>query len=79
MPRNGKESILFSFIMSVIMIYVMAALNYGVRAGNVGTASWSYALFNWPLAYVISIICDLCTNLHRLRLVSGSQGSSSTG
>jgi hypothetical protein len=29
MPRNGKEGILFSFIMSAIMIYVMAALNYG--------------------------------------------------
>lgn len=79
MPHNGKEGILSSFVMSVIMIYVMAALNYGVRADNVGTASWSQALFNWPLAYVISIICNLCTSLHRLRLVSGSQGSSSTG
>ena len=38
MPRNGKEDILFSFIMSVIMIHVMAALNYGVRAGDVGMA-----------------------------------------
>lgn len=60
MPRNGKEGILFSFIMSAIMIYVMAALNYGVRTGDVGTAAWSYAFFNWPLAYVIGMICDLC-------------------
>ena len=60
MPRNGKEGILFSFIMSAIMIYVMAALNYGVRIGDVGAAAWSYALFNWPLAYVVGIICDLC-------------------
>ena len=60
MPRNGKEGILFSFIMSAIMIYVMAALNYGVRIGDVGTAAWSYALFNWPLAYVVGMICDLC-------------------
>ena len=59
-PRNGKEGILFSFIMSAIMIYVMAALNYGVRTGDVGTAAWSYAFFNWPLAYVIGMICDLC-------------------
>lgn len=49
MPRNGKEGILFSFIMSAIMIYVMAALNYGVRIGDVGAAAWSYALFDWPL------------------------------
>lgn len=60
MPRNGKEGILFSFIMSAIMIYVMAALNYGVRTDDVGTAAWSYAFFNWPLAYVIGMICDLC-------------------
>jgi hypothetical protein len=60
MPRNGKEGILFSFIMSAIMIYVMAALNYVVRIGDVGAAAWSYALFNWPLAYVVGMICDLC-------------------
>ena len=60
MPRNGKEGILFSFIMSAIMIYVMAALNYGVRTGDVGAAAWSYAFFSWPLAYVIGMICDLC-------------------
>ncbi len=60
MPRNGKEGILFSFIMSAIMIYVMAALNYGVRTGDVGAAAWSYAFFNWPLAYVVGMICDLC-------------------
>lgn len=60
MPRNGKEGILFSFIMSAIMIYVMAALNYGVCIGDVGAAAWSYALFNWPLAYVVGMICDLC-------------------
>lgn len=59
-PRNGKEGILFSFIMSAIMIYVMAALNYGVRIGDVGAAAWSYALFDWPLAYVVGMICDLC-------------------
>ena len=65
MPRNGKEGILFSFIMSAIMIYVMAALNYGVRTGDVGTA-WNYVLFDWPLFYVIGMICDLCTSLHHL-------------
>ena len=53
MPRNGKEGILFSFIMSAIMIYV-------IRIGDVGAAAWSYALFDWPLAYVVGMICDLC-------------------
>ena len=50
------------FIMSAIMIYVMAALNYGVRTGDVGTAR-NYVLFDWPLVYVIGMICDLCTCL----------------
>ena len=51
--------------MSAIMIYVMAALNYGVRTGDVGTAR-NYVLFDWPLVYVIGMICDLCTSLHHL-------------
>jgi hypothetical protein len=49
------------------MIYVMAALNYGVRTGDVGAAAWSYALFNFPLAYLVGMVCDLgmCTPLSR--------------
>lgn len=47
------------------MIYVMAALNYGVRTGDVGTAR-NYVLFDWPLVYAIGMICDLCTSLHHL-------------
>jgi len=71
MPRNGKEGILFSFIMSAIMIYIMAALNMYVRAflglgGLTLTSSyepWVYAVLNFPLAYVVGMICDLgiCT------------------
>ena len=60
MPRNGKEGVLFSFVMSAIMIYVMAALNYGVRTGDVGSSAWLYALRNFPLAFVVGILCDLC-------------------
>lgn len=75
MPRNGKEGILFSFIMSAIMIYVMAALNYGVRIGDVGAAAWSYALFNWPLAYVVGMICDLCICTPSSRAIMNTFGA----
>lgn len=53
--------------MSAIMIYVMAALNYGVRTGDVGATAWSYAFFNFPLAYLVGMVCDLgfCTPLSR--------------
>ena len=47
------------------MIYVIAALNYDVRTGDVGTAR-NYVLFDWPLVYVIGMICDLCASLHHL-------------
>lgn len=57
--------------MSAIMIYVMAALNYGVRTGDVGTA-WNYVLFDWPLFYVIGMICDLCTSLHHLPTIQAT-------
>lgn len=60
MPRNAKEGILFSFIMSAFMIYIMAALNYGVRTGDFGGTAWYYSLMNFPLAYAVGMVCDLC-------------------
>ena len=67
MPRNGKEGVLFSLVMSAIMIYVMAALNYGVRTGDIGATAWIYALRNFPLAFIVGIICDMgfCTPCSR--------------
>ena len=75
MPRNGKEGILFSFIMSALMIYIMAALNMYVRAalglGGLTLSTpwepWVYAVTNFLLAYLIGMICDLgfCTPTSR--------------
>ncbi len=67
MPRNGKEGLLFSFSMSALMIYLMAALNYGVRTGDVGATAWVYSFNNFPLAYLVGMVCDLffCTPLSR--------------
>ena len=31
MPKSRKEGILFSFLMSAVMIFFMTELNYGVR------------------------------------------------
>ncbi len=75
MPRNGKEGILFSFVMSALMIYIMAALNMYVRValglgGLVLDAPWQpwwYAVINFPLAFVVGMVCDLgfCTPTSR--------------
>lgn len=43
MPRSKREGILLSLIMSLIMIYVMAALNDNVRLGEFAASSWLLA------------------------------------
>ena len=60
MPRSKKEGILLSLNMSLIMIYVMAALNDNVRLGEFAASSWMLALQRLPLGYIVGILCDLC-------------------
>lgn len=67
MPRNKKQGIALSLIMSLIMIYVMAALNLNVRLGRFAGESWVVALQRLPLGYLVGVVCDLalCTPLSR--------------
>ncbi len=67
MPSSKKEGILLSVIMSLIMIYVMAALNECVKAGAFTAGAWSVSLSRLPLGFLVGIICDLavCTPLSR--------------
>lgn len=60
MPRSKKEGIWLSIIMSLIMIYVMAALNNDVKIGAFAASSWVLALQRLPLGFVVGILCDLC-------------------
>ena len=60
MPRNKKQGIALSLIMSLIMIYVMAALNLCVRAHAFYADSWAIALQRLPLGYIVGVLCDLC-------------------
>ncbi len=60
MPKSKKEGILLSLIMSLIMIYVMAALNNNVKIEAFSATSWVIAWKRLPLGYVIGILCDLC-------------------
>lgn len=39
MPRSKREGILLSLIMTLIMIYMMAALNDNVRLGEFAASS----------------------------------------
>lgn len=67
MPRSKKEGILLSVIMSLIMIYVMAALNNDVKLGEFSADSWKLALERLPLGFLFGILCDMfiCTPLSR--------------
>ncbi len=72
MPRNKKQGIALSLIMSLIMIYVMAALNLNVRAHAFLAESWVTALKRLPLGYVVGVLCDLCICTPLSRKIVGS-------
>ncbi len=67
MPKSKKQGIALSFIMSLIMIYVMAALNLDVRDHSFSANNWVIALQRLPLGFIVGICCDLliCTPTSR--------------
>lgn len=75
MPSSKKEGILLSVIMSLIMIYVMAALNECVKSAAFSADAWLISLKRLPLGFVVGIICDMavCTPLSR-KLVAAVTG-----
>lgn len=79
MPHNKKQGTCLSFIMSFIMIYVMAALNIDVRQGCCSAQAWLIAFQRLPLGFVVGILCDLlvCTPLSR-RVVALMTGPEDT-
>lgn len=67
MPKGKKQGLALSFIMSLIMIYVMAALNLDVRNHLFSANNWLIALQRLPLGFIVGICCDLliCTPTSR--------------
>ena len=67
MPRSKREAHCLSILMSLMMIYIMAALNDAVRIGDFSAQSWLLALKRLPLGFLFGIACDLliCTPLSR--------------
>ncbi len=67
MPKSKKQGIALSFIMSFIMIYIMAALNLDVRDHAFLAINWTIALQRLPLGFIVGICCDLliCTPTSR--------------
>jgi len=67
MPKSKKEGVMFSFIMSAVMIFLMAALNYAVREGTLGQPAWRHAVTAFIPGYIFGMLCDLfvCSPLSR--------------
>lgn len=67
MPSNKKEGLLFSFLMSAVMIYLMAALNFCVQTQSMTSAAWVHAALTFVPGYIIGMLCDLfiCSPLCR--------------
>lgn len=67
MPKSKKETVLFSFLISAIMIFLMAALNHAVRTGGLTAASWTHAVHAFIPGYLFGMLCDLliCTPFSR--------------
>ena len=77
MPHSKKEGILLSVIMSLIMIYVMAALNECVKNGAFSAEAWVVSLKRLPLGFIVGIVCDMaiCTPLSRKLVAAVSDDS----
>ena len=67
MPSSKKEGLLFSFIMSAVMIYLMAALNFCVQTQSLTSTAWLHAALTFIPGYIIGMLCDLfiCSPLCR--------------
>lgn len=77
MPHSKKKGILLSVIMSLIMIYVMAALNECVKNSAFSAEAWVVSLKRLPLGFIVGIICDMaiCTPLSRKLVAAVSDDS----
>lgn len=77
MPSSKKEGIILSVTMSLIMIYVMAALNECVKSGAFSADAWLVSLKRLPLGFAVGIVCDMaiCTPLSRKLVAAVSSES----
>lgn len=57
MPKNQRESLIFTVIMCAFMVFFMSVYNITLHDG----LSWSVfskAWMGFPLAYIIALLCD---------------------
>lgn len=58
MPKNKRESLIFTVIMCFLMVLWMSIYNVARVQGHVGTDVIAAAWLGFPLAYAFAICCD---------------------
>ena len=58
MPKNKRESLLFTFIMCFLMVLWMSIYNVARQYGHMGADVIAAAWIGFPPAYVFAMLCD---------------------
>lgn len=58
MPKNNRESLIYTVIMCGLMVFWMALYNVARTMGHVGTDVVAAAWIGFPFAYVFAMLCD---------------------
>ena len=58
MPKNKRESRLFTFIMCFLMVLWMSIYNVARQYGHMGADVIAAAWIGFPPAYVFAMLCD---------------------
>ena len=57
MPRNKKESFIFTLIMCTFMVFFMTLYNM-IRIHGFSSDLWSHTLTGFPLGFIVALIAD---------------------
>ncbi len=58
MPKNKKESLIFTVLMCFAMVFWMSLYNVALQIGEISLDVVAKAWMGFPFAYVAAILCD---------------------
>ena len=58
MPKNKRESLLFTFIMCFLVVLWMSIYNVALQHGGLSTSVIADAWLGFPPAYIFAMLCD---------------------
>lgn len=70
MPQNKRESLIFTFMMCFVMVFVMSIYNVSVFMGGMSGQVIREAWLGFPLAYVVAMALDWFIISHMAKKVA---------